>query len=114
MHGSGNAPSGGIEIKRRDELHCDLLPSSKRLVRIGERQQHLISILEMYMVLIPEMFDAAHAADKPCPVHLSELQVLSADANRMRGGRNRHLRNHVGGNEIDRRHRQVYARLVGS
>ena len=98
-----DAASRCIEVEGTNKLHCDLLPDSKRLVRIGKCHKHLISIFKMHMVLISEVFDAVHAADKSCPIHLSELHVLGTDTNRTRAGWNRHFGNPLRGNELDRR-----------
>ena len=81
-----NAPSGGVEIKRFDQLEFNVLGGLKRLMRIGQRYQHLAAIFQVHMILVAEMLDAMHAADDAASVGRGDPQVLGADADGVGAG----------------------------
>src|SRR5580700_1062961 len=75
-------PSSRIEIEGPIEPQLDLLTGFERLMRIGQRHQHVVAILQVNVILITEMFNAVDAPGKLSATGLGDLQVFGADAER--------------------------------
>ena len=77
-----DTPSGGIEIKRSDQLQFHVLAGFQRLMWIGKGHQHPTSVFEVNMIPVAEVLDAVHPADQTAAVCLCYPQVLGPDADR--------------------------------
>lgn len=80
-----------IETERMHQVQFDLLTGAKRPVRIRKRHQGLTLIVKVNVVLLAEVLDAVHAANHPPTIARSNLEMLGADADRLRSWWHRHV-----------------------
>src|SRR5215471_11727071 len=86
-----DALSCAIETERMHQVQFYLLTGMKRLVRIRKRHERLTLIVQVNVILLSEVLDAVHAADHPPAIARGNLEMLGADADRLRSRRHRHV-----------------------